>query len=169
MNNQTLPESLTIYPKILYYGTPVVLLTTLNEDGTTNITPMSSSWALGNYVMLGLGINGKAVENLKRLGECVINVPDPGLWNKVEALAPFTGRRDVPEEKKKKGFRFAKNKFAAADLTGLPSETVKPARVAECPLQIEAVVRNLRIPEYSPFFAIIETEAVSFFTRISKS
>lgn len=33
-----------IKPKIMYYGTSTFLLTTLNEDGTTNISPMSSSW-----------------------------------------------------------------------------------------------------------------------------
>ncbi len=32
-----------IHPKILYYGMPVYLLSTLNEDDTTNISPMSSS------------------------------------------------------------------------------------------------------------------------------
>ncbi|WP_243765362.1 hypothetical protein [Bacillus arachidis] len=34
-----------IKPKILYYGMPIYLLSTLDEDGTTNISPMSSSWA----------------------------------------------------------------------------------------------------------------------------
>lgn len=33
----------TIQPKILYYGAPVVLLATENPDGTTNISPISSS------------------------------------------------------------------------------------------------------------------------------
>ena len=30
--------------KVLYFGTPVVLITTRNEDGTPNIAPMSSAW-----------------------------------------------------------------------------------------------------------------------------
>lgn len=29
-----------IDPAILYFGTPVVLLSTLNEDGSTNLMPM---------------------------------------------------------------------------------------------------------------------------------
>ncbi len=49
------PETRSIQPKILYYGTPVVLLTTLNEDETSKVTPMSSAWALGDRIMLGLG------------------------------------------------------------------------------------------------------------------
>jgi flavin reductase (DIM6/NTAB) family NADH-FMN oxidoreductase RutF len=44
-----MPESKfrTIEPKILYFGTPVALISSLNEDGTTNLAPMSSFWALG--------------------------------------------------------------------------------------------------------------------------
>ena len=39
---------LTIEPSILYVGTPVALLSTVNEDGTVNLAPMSSAWALGD-------------------------------------------------------------------------------------------------------------------------
>jgi len=31
----------SIDPKILYFGTPVALITTLGEDGRSNIGPMS--------------------------------------------------------------------------------------------------------------------------------
>ncbi|HET7628025.1 MAG TPA: flavin reductase family protein [Bacillales bacterium] len=160
IENKILPESVVIEPKILYYGTPVVLLSTLNEDGTTNVTPMSSSWALGRRIVLGLGVEGKAVENLNRCGECVVNVADPSLWHQVETLAPFTGRREVPDEKRKLGYRHEKNKFAAAGLTEQQSREVQPDRVAECPLQIEAVVKHIRIPDDMPFFAVIEVDAV---------
>jgi flavin reductase (DIM6/NTAB) family NADH-FMN oxidoreductase RutF len=37
----------TIEPAILYFGTPVVLISTQNEDGTANLAPMSSAWWLG--------------------------------------------------------------------------------------------------------------------------
>ncbi|MCM3786160.1 flavin reductase family protein [Neobacillus mesonae] len=148
-----------INPSILYYGTPVILLDTLNEDGSTNITPMSSSWALGDRIVLGLSVDGKAVENMKRHSECVVNVPSPSLWRNVEALAPYTGVNPVPDFKKAIGFEFKKDKFAAAGLTGIPSKTVKPIRINECPLQIEAKVKHIRIPEESPFFAIVEVQA----------
>ena len=41
-----------ITPSVLYPGTPVVLMTTLNDDGSSNISPLSSFWALGNRVVL---------------------------------------------------------------------------------------------------------------------
>jgi len=34
----------TIHPSILYVGTPVVLIGTVNEDGTPNLAPISSAW-----------------------------------------------------------------------------------------------------------------------------
>ncbi|ASK60775.1 hypothetical protein CFK37_00415 [Virgibacillus phasianinus] len=149
-----------IKPKILYYGTPVVLLNTLNEDGTTNISPISSSWGLGDTIVLGLGLGGKAIENIQNGSDCVVNIPDPSLWKNVEALAPFTGSNPVPDYKLAEGFSCQKDKFGASGLTPKPSKTVKPARIAECPLQIEAKVNNIRIPEYSSVFAIVEVQAL---------
>ncbi|RIX49403.1 flavin reductase family protein [Paenibacillus nanensis] len=149
-----------IKPKILYYGTPVILLSTRNEDGSTNISPLSSSWALGSCIVLGLGIGGKAIENLKSHPECVVNVPTPELWTHVEKLAPLTGKNPVPDNKLQNSFRYEKDKFAAADLTAQASVQVKPDRILECPLQIECAVRNIRIPEHDPHFAIVEAEAL---------
>ncbi|MEO3745051.1 hypothetical protein [Plantactinospora sp. B5E13] len=39
---------LTIRPRIWYFGTPVVLVSTENADGTANLAPISSAWALGS-------------------------------------------------------------------------------------------------------------------------
>ena len=44
----------TAHPSILYCGTPVALLSTLNEDGTANLAPMSSVFWLGYRAFLGL-------------------------------------------------------------------------------------------------------------------
>lgn len=149
-----------IHPKILYFGTPVVLLSTLNEDGTTNLAPMSSAWALGQSLVLGLGTSAKSAENLGRHGECVVNLPSPGMWPAVEALAPLTGKDPVPKAKEAMGFRHGKDKFWAAGLTPVASVEVKPQRVGECPLQIEAAVMAVRGAEGDPTFMIVETKAL---------
>ncbi len=149
-----------IKPKILYYGTPVILLNTLNEDGTVNISPISSSFALGDHIILGLGLGGKAIENLERHPECVINIPNPDLWENVERLAPFTGKNPVPDYKKEHGFLFQKDKYLTSGLSPIESISVKPSRIQECPLQIEAKVQHIRTPEYSSIFAIVETQAL---------
>ncbi|SEN81894.1 flavin reductase family protein [Lihuaxuella thermophila] len=149
-----------IHPNILYYGTPVLLLSTLNEDHSTNITPISSSWALGDCIVLGLGVESKAFENISQLGECVLNIPHPPLWQHVEKLAHYTGKNPVPEYKRKIGFQLEKDKFRASGLTPVPSQSVKPERIKECPIQIEARIQHIRIPEHTSFFSIVETQAV---------
>jgi flavin reductase (DIM6/NTAB) family NADH-FMN oxidoreductase RutF len=155
-----IPNTKVIEPKILYYGTPVILLNTLNEDETVNISPISSSWALLNCIILGVGLGGKAIENLERHPECVINVPDPSLWENVEQLAPYTGKNPVPDYKRQNGFTYRKEKYDISKLTPIESKTVKPTRILECPIQIEARVKHIRIPDYSPNFAIVETQTV---------
>jgi flavin reductase (DIM6/NTAB) family NADH-FMN oxidoreductase RutF len=67
----------TITPAILYFGTPVVLLSTENENGSFNLAPMSSAWALGQMIVLGLGTDGQTAENLGNRHDLVINVPAP--------------------------------------------------------------------------------------------
>jgi flavin reductase (DIM6/NTAB) family NADH-FMN oxidoreductase RutF len=135
-------EFRTIEPKILYFGTPVAVISSLNEDGSTNLAPMSSFWALGWTLMLGLLDETKTAENLKRHPECVVNLPSPDLWRNVEQLAPLTGKNPVPEIKAKQ-FRFEADKFAAAAFTPQESEVVRPARIRECPIHMEARVIRL--------------------------
>jgi flavin reductase (DIM6/NTAB) family NADH-FMN oxidoreductase RutF len=132
----------TIEPKILYFGTPVAVISSLNEDGSTNLAPMSSFWALGWTLMLGLLDETKTAENLERHPECVINLPTPELWPNVEKLAPLTGKNPVPQIKAKQ-FRFEADKFSAGGFSPLESELVQPARAAECAVQMEARVLRL--------------------------
>lgn len=132
----------TIEPKILYFGTPVVLVSTLNEEQTSNIAPISSAWALGWNVVMGLGTDGKTYENLCRHPECVLNLPSPSLWSAVEKLAPLTGKNPVPQPKQNYS-RYVADKFEAAGLTPVSSDVVQPERIAECSLQLEAIVKNI--------------------------
>lgn len=129
-------------PAILYFGTPVVLLSTLNEDRTTNVAPMSSAFWLGHRGVLGLGASGQSSANLRRQGEVVMNLPSADLVTAVDRLALTTGRRDVTPWKAGMGYRHVADKFAHAGLSALPSATVAPDRVAECPVQLEAVVED---------------------------
>ena len=132
----------TIEPKILYFGTPVALVSSLNDDGSSNLAPISSFWALGWTFLLGIITATKTADNLKRHPECVVNIPHPEMWEKVEKLAPLTGKNPVPASKAKQ-FHYESDKFAAAGVTPLPSETVQPARVQECPVHLEARVRAM--------------------------
>ncbi|MFB4304410.1 flavin reductase family protein [Actinomadura sp. NTSP31] len=153
-----LPEHVAIEPSVLYFGTPVVLLTSTNEDGSDNLAPMSSAWALGRTVVLGLGAEGQTARNLQERPELVVNVPGPEQWRAVERLAPLTGRDPVPAAKAAL-FRFEPDKFAASGLRPQPSEEVGPSRVAECPLQLEARADRVR-RSASGGFVIVEADVL---------
>lgn len=67
-----------IDPAILYFGTPVVLLSTVDEDGVTNTAPMSSVFWLGHTAVLGMGAAPK---------------PHGTCWLLVSASSTFPRRR----------------------------------------------------------------------------
>ncbi|MEU7330263.1 flavin reductase family protein [Streptomyces parvus] len=151
-------EHVTVTPSILYFGTPVVLLSTENENGSFNLAPMSSAWALGHVIVLGLGAEGQTAHNLRSRRDLVVNLPGPAQWPAVERLAPLTGRTPVPAGKRG-SFRFEPDKFAAAGLRPQPSELVRPPRVAECPMQLEARVARAQ-PDSSGDFLIVEAQVL---------
>ena len=132
----------TIEPAILYFGTPVVMISTRNQDGTANLAPMSSIWWLGWSCMIGLDASSMTVENIMRTGECVLNLPSAELVAHVNNIAKTTGRCDVPLHKKALGYAYESNKFKRAELTEQPSMLVDAPRVQECPVQLEAKLIN---------------------------
>jgi flavin reductase (DIM6/NTAB) family NADH-FMN oxidoreductase RutF len=127
-------------PAILYFGTPVVLISTVNPDGTYNLAPMSSVFWLGWRGVLGLAAPSQTTQNLLRTGQGVLNLPSVDLVAAVNRLARTTGSDPVPAGKQQKGYRTERDKFGLAGLTPLASETVAAPRVLECPVQLEVVV-----------------------------
>ena len=130
----------TSTPPILYFGTPVVLISTLNENGSYNLAPMSSVFWLGWRAILGLAAPSKTTQNIIRTGECVLNLPSVDQVGAVNALARTTGSDPVPEGKQKKGYRYEADKFGIAGLTPVASYMVGPPAVLECPVHMEATV-----------------------------
>ena len=155
-------KTTAIDPEILYFGTPVAVLSTRNPDGTANLAALSSFWALADRFVIGLAPGGQTGVNLAREDECVLNLPSPGQWAEVERLGRTTGRPDMPAYKKEAGFRYERDKFGWSGFTPLPSELVSPPRVAECPVQIEARVvarhRSVRVGEADPGLHYIELQ-----------
>src|SRR5262249_52133570 len=131
-------------PAILYLGTPVVLISTVNMDGSYNLAPMSSAFWLGWRCILGLATVSKTPENMIRTGQCVLNLPSEQMVAAVNRLALTTGTDPVPAGKVARGYRYEKRKFEISGLTPVKSETVAPPRVEECPVQLEAVVEHVK-------------------------
>jgi flavin reductase (DIM6/NTAB) family NADH-FMN oxidoreductase RutF len=111
--------------------------------------------------MLGLGQMSQTSANLVRTRECVINLPSASLVSQVDRLALTTGKNPVPDSKREWGYRYEPEKFALAGFTAVPSETVQPPRMQECPVQMEG-----RVHEYRPFGKNVN--AYSFEVHIDK-
>lgn len=131
----------TIEPSILYFGTPVVLISTRNEDGTTNVSPISSIWFLGWSCMIGMGSGSKTTINLLRERECVINLPSVTEVEAVNKLAKTTGSDPVPPAKLARDYRYVKDKLRLSGLSTVASDFIQAQRISECPFQLEAVLQ----------------------------
>ena len=129
---------------ILYFGTPVVLISSLNEDGSYNLAPMSSAFWLGWRCVLGLSSLSKTTQNLQRTRECVLNLPSVNQVKSVNQLARKTGANPVPETKVRRGYEFEADKFGISGLTPIPSEIVGAPRVLECPVHLESQVEAIQ-------------------------
>jgi len=149
--------------KVLYFGTPVVLISSTNPDGSANLAPMSSAWWLGQSAMLGMGNNSRTSANLHRYGECVLNLPPSYLVDAVDRIALTTGKPDITGYKRDQGYRYVADKFALAGFTRQDSELVGPPRVAECPIQLECRVTGAR-----PFGAP-DVNATGFEVRVLRA
>lgn len=147
-----------IDPSVLYLGTPVYLVGTKNPDGTTNLAPASSHFALGRIIVLGLEEGGQSLDNARRHSEITLNFPAAAQWQHVERLAGVTGKDPVPDDKLGQ-YVFEADKFARAELTREASELVDVERVLEAPIQLEA--RVLRItPGVAGIYGIVEAEVI---------
>ncbi|MEB3016957.1 flavin reductase family protein [Capnocytophaga ochracea] len=129
-------------PTMFYYGFPVVLLTTTDKDGNADVTPISSTFTLGANAVIALVKLNKAYHNVMEVPEVVFNLPTVAMWEKVEAIAPYTAQNPVPPQKMGK-YTYTDDKFSIGGFTQLPSEKVRPPRIAECPIQAEAKVKNV--------------------------
>lgn len=76
--------------KTLYLGSIVCLISTLNEQKHTNITPISSFYNVNDTIMIGLNTTSKGYENIKLFKKALINIPILSMWENIEKIANFT-------------------------------------------------------------------------------
>jgi flavin reductase (DIM6/NTAB) family NADH-FMN oxidoreductase RutF len=129
-----------IDPAILYFGTPVALLSTLDAEGRSNLAPMSSVFWLGHTAVLGMGTRSQTAANLESTGKVVINLPSVDQVDAIDLLALTTGRDPVHPRKEEAGYRHVTDKFAHAGLTPVRNSPDSPPRVRECPVALEGTV-----------------------------
>lgn len=157
----------TILPAILYWGTPVVLVSTTNPDNNPNLAPISSIFWLGHRCIIGLGTTSQTTQNILRTSQCVLNLPDDTMARSINALARTTGTPDVPADKVERGYRYVADKFGVARLTEQKSELVSPPRVKECPVQMEGeavksfgMMEDLHVEALRTFVTLFEVKVL---------
>ena len=129
-------------PNMFYYGFPVVLLSTVDANGKADVTPITCTFTLGTNAVIALVKLNQAYDNIMAVPEAVFNLPNASMWEKVEAIAPYTAKDPVPAQKAAK-YTHTDDKFALGGFTPLASVKVRPPRVAQCPIQAEAKVVNV--------------------------
>ena len=151
------PSHIVVQPETLYVGGCAYLIATGNADGSVNLSPASSYWALGSTIVLGLEGAGQTVQNLLERPDLTIGFPPGDLVEAVLRLDGTTGRFPVPEAKER--YRYEPDKFAVAGLEPQESELVSVPRVAECRLQFEA--RAVRAtPGHTGEWYMVEAEVL---------
>ena len=117
---------------------PICLASTVDADGNVNLSPFSffNLFSVNPPVCVFSpsrrvrdNTTKHTLENLQQVPECVINIVNYDMVQQV-SLSSVEYPAGV-------------NEFIKAGLTELPSELVKPPRVAESPIQLECVVKEI--------------------------
>ena len=100
------------HPSILYFGTPVVLISTKNENETDNLAPIVIRILVRLAMHDRFGpLLQKQTQNLMRTKQCVLNLPSVNQAHNVNLLAKTTGSNPVPEGKQQKGYRYEQDQI----------------------------------------------------------
>lgn len=159
-----------IAPSILYFGTPVLLVSTLNETGSVNVAPISSAFWLAQRAVIGISASSQTAKNLLRTGECVLNLPSAEQSGLVNALALTTGNPVLSESKTKRGYRYVPDKAGRAGLVFLPSTEISTPRIEQCPVHQEtrlvgATPLMSDLPEQAGKILSVELEVLAVHVR----
>lgn len=127
---------------------PVVLLSCAGQNGSPNILAVSwVSVVCAVPPMVGVAIRAERFSYalIDETGEFVLNIPSASLLRAVDFCGAASGA--------------AVDKFSEARLTPLPGAKVRPPMIAECPVNLECVVRQA-LPLGSHILFLAEVAAV---------
>lgn len=117
---------------------PICFASTVDKEGNINLSPFSyfNIFSINPPVCVFSpsrrvrdNTTKHTLENIKEVPECVINIVNYDMVQQV-SLASVEYAKGI-------------NEFVKAGFTMLPSEFVKPPRVAESPVQFECVVKDI--------------------------
>ena len=74
----------------LYYGFPIFILGYQDQTHGYNVTTCSSSYSLGDWLVIGVGSEENAADQIKHYQKFTVNIPDESScwrWNRLVLLA----------------------------------------------------------------------------------
>lgn len=135
--------------------TPVVIVTTINREGTPNAAIKSWLMPIGgepNLIMFACNMRHHTAQNILETREFVVNIPNNDIAKKTLITA-----EDYPS---------GIDEIKEAGLTAIPSVKVKPPSIAECIAHIECVFREHINFEIGKWGNLLVGEVV--YSRINK-
>jgi len=109
---------------------PVVILTTLNKDGTNNAAAFGSYFRIGSTIIFAISPDCHTYRNIIESGEFVINIPR---FKDLESIMKVS--RSYPE---------GMDEIKASDLQTEPSLKVSPPTIVEFPASVECRLKWTR-------------------------
>lgn len=130
-----------INPQKLYYGFPIFLMGYKDSTFGYNFTTLSSSYSLGNMLVVGIYKFGNAVKQVKESRCFTINIPEETLMKEIEIGGTNSG-----EDKFK----------LASDLNYRISNKIDAPIIDNCVLNLECeVVQIIESDEFENYTNII--------------
>lgn len=118
---------------------PIAFASTIDKDGNPNLAPFSffNVFSANPPILIfsparsgRTNTNKDTFHNVKEVGEVVINIVNHQMVHQMSlASSPYASNVD---------------EFEKTGLTKLPSDTIRPFRVAESPVQFECVVNEIK-------------------------
>ena len=124
------------------YPRPTVLITTVDSTGKPDVATFSFVMPVSmqpKYIAFAVSPRRHTYSNLKEVPEFVLNVADENMLREVWVAGILSGRDT--------------DKFEVLKLEILPSNRVRPPRVAKSPIQLECVVEGME--EYGDHWIVV--------------
>ncbi len=132
--------------KKMYYGFPVILISFYDNNNVANVTTLSSSFSLGDMIVLGFGKNSYAGNQIKKGADFIVNLPDRSLMSEIDICGAHSGHKY--------------NKFELSKMNYKKSEVVNAPIIEECPIALECtpveIIENHHFQSYTTVFAKVK-------------
>lgn len=136
--------------KKMYYGFPVILISFYDDDNVPNVTTLSSSFSLGDMIVLGFGKNSYAGNQIKKGADFIVNIPHRSFMREIDICGAYSGHKD--------------NKFQLSKMNYKKSEIVDAPIIEECPIALECapieIIENHHFQSYTTIFAKVKGRMV---------